>query len=110
MTPEDRIIVINAHPRIGLSPANLSTMSKNEQGAQDSMNTEEVLEQLNKLNDEYEEKFKFKFIVFVAGRPKSEIIPVIQERLNNSTTEEANKAVSEMMNIARDRLRKLSSS
>ena len=29
-----------------------------------------VLAELGRLNDEYEQKFGFKFIVWVAGRPK----------------------------------------
>jgi 2-oxo-4-hydroxy-4-carboxy--5-ureidoimidazoline (OHCU) decarboxylase len=40
-----------------------------------------VYEELRSLNEQYEEKFGFKFVVFVAGRPKAAIIPILQERL-----------------------------
>jgi len=101
---DDRIAVINAHPRIGLNPAQLSSLSKKEQGSQ---NTEEIFEELRKLNSEYEGKFGFKFVVFVNGRQKSEIIPVLRERLKSAREVELELGLSEMMAIAKDRLKKL---
>lgn len=37
LSPEDRLTVINAHPRIGLNPAQLSSLSKKEQGNQNDV-------------------------------------------------------------------------
>jgi allantoinase len=71
-----QIEVINAHPRIGLSPAALSTvsvLSYKEQGCQGEQKNSEVAavyDALRSLNELYENKFGFKFVVFVAGRPK----------------------------------------
>jgi allantoinase len=111
---EQQIDVINAHPRIGLSPATLSNMSSlsyKEQGCQGEQTNPEVTavyEALRLLNEQYENKFGFKFVVFVAGRPKIAIIPVLQTRLQNAKQEELHQGLSEMFLIAFDRLKKLS--
>lgn len=52
-----------------------TAMSYKEQGydrekAAEAEKLARVLEELGRLNDEYEKKFGFKFIVWVAGRPK----------------------------------------
>jgi 2-oxo-4-hydroxy-4-carboxy--5-ureidoimidazoline (OHCU) decarboxylase len=40
-------------------------------------------------------------------RPKSAIIPIIEQRLNNTASEELNTGLKAMLDIARDRLSKL---
>jgi len=62
-----------------------------------------VLTELAYLNQVYEEKFGFRFVVFVDGRPKSEILKVLQERLERSPDEELKTGLSELVAIARDR-------
>lgn len=48
------------------------------------------------------------FVVFVNGRSKEQIIPVLEQRLQNGSKEdELALGLSEMMAIARDRLKKL---
>ncbi len=69
--------------------------------------TEEVFAELRKLNDAYETKFGFKFVVFVNGRQKREIIPVLGERLEREREAELDLGLTEMMKIAYDRLKKL---
>jgi 2-oxo-4-hydroxy-4-carboxy--5-ureidoimidazoline (OHCU) decarboxylase len=68
---------------------------------------EQVYRRLKELNDLYEKKFGFKFVVWVAGRPKSAIIPILEQRLNNTASEELNTGLKAMLDIARDRLSKL---
>lgn len=103
MHEKDRIAVVNAHPRIGAPVATLSALSLQEQG-DTSANVSEKLEILNK---EYETQFGFKFVIFVNGRPKSEIVTVLQARLKNAGSEELETGLQAMMLIAHDRLRKL---
>ncbi len=55
------------------------------------------------LNQVYEEKFGFRFVVFVNRRPKSEIADVLRERLERTREEELETAVRELVAIARDR-------
>ncbi|CDH53179.1 aln1_dicdi ame: full probable allantoinase 1 [Lichtheimia corymbifera JMRC:FSU:9682] len=112
LTNEEKLEVINAHPRIGASKANLSAMSLKEQGYSERENAlskedEEINATLARLNEEYEQKYGFKFVVFVAGRPRKEIIPVIQERLaSNNREKELITGMTDMMLIAKDRLNK----
>ncbi|KAK9765953.1 hypothetical protein K7432_005304 [Basidiobolus ranarum] len=110
LTPEERIEVVNAHPRIGAAAKNLSQMSLQEQGiGKELTNEEKVLERLKELNQQYEEKYGFKFVVFVNGRSRAEIIPVLEQRLNNSDKQtELEIGLTDMLLIARDRLKKLS--
>ena len=101
MSVDERVAVLNAHPRIGANEGALSADSRREQGGAAS---DAVLEELAELNDRYEKKFGFRFVVFVAGRPRSAIVPVLRERLSRTRDQELATAVSELMAIARDRL------
>ena len=90
--------VLDAHPTIGARK--LSERSAVEQG---TGGHPAVLTTLAYLNQVYEEKFGFRFVVFVDGRPKSEILKVLQERLERSPDEELETGLSELVAIARDR-------
>ncbi|RUP50074.1 Oxo-4-hydroxy-4-carboxy-5-ureidoimidazoline decarboxylase [Jimgerdemannia flammicorona] len=111
LTREEKIEVINAHPRIGEHPANLSALSLKEQGYQErtvSPQEQQVNRTLAKLNENYEARYGFKFVVFVNGRPRTEIIKVIGQRLaTDNVDEELTTGLTDMMAIARDRLNKL---
>ncbi|KAJ3080305.1 hypothetical protein HK102_003146 [Quaeritorhiza haematococci] len=122
LNQEDRVLVINAHPRIGAAKQNLSALSFAEQGygkqteQQEQGQTRQLTEdeivnrRLEELNDAYEAKFGFRFVVFVAGRPRKAIIPVVEERMNNARNVELATGLRDMICIARDRLKKLSPS
>ncbi|KAI9021009.1 Oxo-4-hydroxy-4-carboxy-5-ureidoimidazoline decarboxylase [Phycomyces nitens] len=109
-TEQEKLEIINAHPRIGENKATLSAMSLKEQGYTQSTISaadQQVNDTLAKLNKAYEDKYGFKFVVFVAGRPRSEIIPVVQERIAaNDRAKELETGLTDMMLIARDRLKK----
>jgi 2-oxo-4-hydroxy-4-carboxy--5-ureidoimidazoline (OHCU) decarboxylase len=62
-----------------------------------------VLAELVSLNRAYEEKFGFPFIVFVNGRSRAELLPVLRERLDNTREQELDTALGELVAIARDR-------
>jgi 2-oxo-4-hydroxy-4-carboxy--5-ureidoimidazoline (OHCU) decarboxylase len=104
MTQEQRIAVLNAHPRIGADPASLSALSRREQGGRADLAT---LRELASLNDEYERRFNFRFVVFVAGRSKAEILSVFRERLRRSRDDELATGIDEFLSIARDRLTRI---
>ena len=92
----DRIATLNAHPRIGEHAAAMSARSQREQGA-------ELLPELDALNDDYERKFGFRFVVFVNRRPKAEIVEVLRSRLLNSREEELATGLQAILDIAADR-------
>jgi 2-oxo-4-hydroxy-4-carboxy--5-ureidoimidazoline (OHCU) decarboxylase len=102
MTEAERISVLDAHPRIGALPSSLSALSRAEQGAADDASAGE----LATLNDEYERKFGFRFVVFVNGRPRAEILEVLRQRLTRTRAEELATGIEEFLAITHDRLRK----
>jgi 2-oxo-4-hydroxy-4-carboxy--5-ureidoimidazoline (OHCU) decarboxylase len=98
---EEKLEALNAHPAIGARK--LSPASAREQGADaDPV----VLTELAYLNQVYEEKFGFRFVVFVNRRPKAEILEVLRERLQRTREEELDTAVEELVAIAADRWRR----
>jgi 2-oxo-4-hydroxy-4-carboxy--5-ureidoimidazoline (OHCU) decarboxylase len=64
-------------------------------------------EELAMLNELYEANFGFRYVVFVAGRPKTEIVPLIERALRNDREVELRRAVDDVIYIAGDRLRRL---
>jgi len=101
LSEEEKLEALNTHPAIGAK--NLSTRSSAEQGSDDDP---ETLAELERLNAEYEERFGFRFVVFVNRRSKSEIVPILRERLERSREEELDTAVKELVAIAEDRWRR----
>ena len=98
LTEEEKIATLNAHPRIGEDPHRLSARSLQEQGS-------DALPELARLNEEYERRFGFRFVVFVNRRPKSEIVEVLRRRLNGSRTAEMEAGLQAIVDIAEDRLK-----
>ena len=94
----ERVEALGAHPRIGERPP--SGHSAREQGSEEDP---EVLAELARLNREYEERFGFRFVVFVDGRPRSAIVPVMRERLARSREEELATGCDDLVAIAKDR-------
>ena len=100
LTDEEKKEVLDAHPAIGAKAT--SERSRREQGTDDDP---AVLTELAALNAEYEQRFGFRFVVFVNGRPRREIVPVLRERMTRSREEELRTAVDELVQIAVNRWR-----
>ena len=94
----EKLEALNAHPAIGAG--GLSARSAAEQGAEADPATAAELARLNRV---YEERFGFRFVVFVDKRPKAEILDVLRERLERPREEELETALRELVAIARDR-------
>ncbi|HEV2591483.1 MAG TPA: 2-oxo-4-hydroxy-4-carboxy-5-ureidoimidazoline decarboxylase [Gaiellaceae bacterium] len=92
--------VLDAHPAIGGKPT--SERSRREQGSDDDP---QVLAELAELNRAYEKKFGFRFVVFVNGRPRREIVPVLRERIGRTREQELETGVDELVQIAVNRWR-----
>ena len=91
LSNEEKAEALAAHPRIGEA-------SPEQRGDQAN-----VLAELAQLNRAYEEKFGFRFVVFVDRRPRSAIVPILRERLRRTREEELDTALGELVAIARDR-------
>jgi 2-oxo-4-hydroxy-4-carboxy--5-ureidoimidazoline (OHCU) decarboxylase len=90
--------LLDAHPAIGRKAT--SDRSAREQGTDDDP---AVLAVLAELNAAYEAKFDFRFVVFVNGRPRREIVPILRERLGRTREAELSTAVDELVQIAINR-------
>jgi 2-oxo-4-hydroxy-4-carboxy--5-ureidoimidazoline (OHCU) decarboxylase len=88
---EEKVEALAAHPRIG------------EASPEQRGDEPEVLAELAELNRAYEEKFGFRFVVFVDRRPRSAILPILRERLERTREEELETGLQELVAIARDR-------
>lgn len=104
MSDAEKVAVLDAHPRIGADPATLSAASHAEQGGGSGADDPRVLRKLTELNDAYERRFGFRFVVFVNGRPKAELVTVLRARLGRGRDDELATGMSEFLAIARDRL------
>jgi 2-oxo-4-hydroxy-4-carboxy--5-ureidoimidazoline (OHCU) decarboxylase len=102
LSEQEKLEALNAHPAIG-QRTGLSARSAAEQGADADP---AVLEALARLNREYEQKFGFRFVVFVNRRPKAEILEVLRRRIERPREEELDTAVGELVAIAEDRWRR----
>ena len=98
LTEQEQRQALNAHPAIGAR-----TLSKRSATEQGSGGHPAVLTELAYLNQVYEEKFGFRFVVFVDGRPKSEILEILQHGLERTREEELETGLRELVAIARDR-------
>ena len=99
LSEAEQLEALAAHPAIG-ARAGLSERSAAEQGSDaDPV----ILTELAYLNQVYEEKFGFRFVVFVNGRPKKEVLEVLRGRLERTREQELEAALGELVAIARDR-------
>jgi len=98
LSDEEKKEVLDAHPAIGATKG-LSARSAAEQGSDEAPELEE-------LNRRYEERFGFRFVVFVDRRPKSELVPILRERLERTREQELATALDELVSIAEDRWRR----
>jgi 2-oxo-4-hydroxy-4-carboxy--5-ureidoimidazoline (OHCU) decarboxylase len=87
----DQVAALATHPRIG-------EPSEEQRGAEP-----DVLAELARLNDEYEHRFGFELVVFVDGRTRAELLPVLRERLGRTRGEELETGLRSLCAIARDR-------
>jgi 2-oxo-4-hydroxy-4-carboxy--5-ureidoimidazoline (OHCU) decarboxylase len=103
MPEDEQLELIDAHPRLGAPPASVSAASFREQGY--DRETSVAIADLERLNRAYEEKFGFRFCVFVNGRSRPELVPVLEAALKADRDAEIPRALGDVVAIARDRFR-----
>jgi 2-oxo-4-hydroxy-4-carboxy--5-ureidoimidazoline (OHCU) decarboxylase len=104
MPEDERIELIDAHPRLGAPPATVSSASFREQGY--DRETTAAIADLDRLNAAYEAQFAFRYCVFVNGRSRPELVPVLEAALRADRDDEIERAVHDVVAIARDRFSK----
>jgi 2-oxo-4-hydroxy-4-carboxy-5-ureidoimidazoline decarboxylase len=115
MPEDEQVELIDAHPRLGAPPGTVSKMSYTEQGydretgtAADAEAEIDVARELERLNDAYEARFRFRYCVFVAGRPREALLPGLAAALDADRDHELHRALDAVVDIAMDRHAKLS--
>jgi 2-oxo-4-hydroxy-4-carboxy--5-ureidoimidazoline (OHCU) decarboxylase len=110
MPREEQQELIDAHPRIGAPPGSVSAHSYAEQGYdRESASVEAEAERtrvaatLDRLNAAYEDRFGFRYVIFVAGRPRSAIVPLMEAALDADPEGERVRALADVIAVARDR-------
>ena len=91
LSDADKLAALETHPRIG------------ERSSEQHGDDPRVLAELADLNLAYEEKFGFRFVVFVDRRPRREIVPILRARLERTREHELDTALDELVSIAEDR-------
>jgi 2-oxo-4-hydroxy-4-carboxy--5-ureidoimidazoline (OHCU) decarboxylase len=111
---EEQLELLDAHPRIGAPPGSVSALSFVEQGydqeaalAEAESERARVQVSLDRLNREYESTFGFRYVIFVAGRPRAEIVPLMEAALLAEPIVERERALQDVVAIARDRAIKM---
>ena len=80
----------------------MSALSRAEQEAFD----DDVESEVRLLNEAYERRFGFRFVVFVNRRPRSEISAEMRERMARGRDEEMEDGLRAVIDIAEDRMRR----
>jgi 2-oxo-4-hydroxy-4-carboxy-5-ureidoimidazoline decarboxylase len=116
----EQLELIDAHPRLGAPPESVSAMSFVEQGydraaaerAAHDATTERarVAAELDRLNAAYEDRFGFRYCVFVAGRPRSALLAGFEAALVADRSTELARAIDAVIDIAADRAARVGAS
>lgn len=101
---DEQLELIDGHPRIGALPSSVSATSFREQGYDRDPGTTELQAKLDRLNEQYEAKFGFRYVIFVNGRSRSAIADDMEEALSGQRDTELARALSDVFAIARHRL------
>ena len=99
--------IFNLHPKLAIEKKLTSFSSKEQSKAQLDKCTKEELLEFEKLNFNYEKKFRFPFIIAVKGKNKNEILINFRSRFDNDFETEFNRAKLEVMKIALLRLEEI---
>ena len=99
--------ILNAHPKLAVEK-NLTEHSNKEQSRANLKNcTQEEYDEFKILNNNYEKKFGFPFIIAVKGKDKIEILNNFRQRINNSVELEFKESKKQVKKIALFRLEEL---
>jgi 2-oxo-4-hydroxy-4-carboxy--5-ureidoimidazoline (OHCU) decarboxylase len=109
MPEDEQVELLAAHPRLGADPKTVSTLSHAEQGYDDDAPEPDawVAEELTALQEAYEDRFGFRFVVFVAGRPLRDLLPLLEHAASGDRDEELRRGLDDTILIAADRYRTL---
>ena len=99
--------ILKSHPKLAIEK-NLTEHSSKEQSRSNLKNcTKEEFAEFTNLNNKYEKKFGFPFIIAVKGKDKLEILNNFRQRINNDVEFEFEESKKQVKKIALFRLDEL---
>ena len=101
---EKIVKIFNLHPKLAIEKKLTNFSSKEQIGAQLNSCTKEELLEFEKLNLDYEKRFKFPFIIAVKNKNKNDILKSFRKRIDNDYETEFKEAKAQVMKIALFRL------
>ena len=63
----------------------------------------ELARELARLNDAYEARFGFRYVIFVAGRPRAAIVPLLTAAIDGDPLAERERGLRDVVHIGRAR-------
>lgn len=107
-SPEIQLALIQSHPNLackGIRTANITAHSQSEQsGAGLDQCTQQEADLLLNLNQTYQQKFGFPFMLAIKGYNKTEIIEQFQKRVDNDKQQEFDGALQQVYKVVLWRL------
>ena len=104
---EKIIEIFNLHPKLAIEKKLTSFSSKEQIGAKLNTCTEEELAEFKNLNEQYQTKFAFPFIIAVKGKSKNDILNSFRKRIENNFNDEFEEAKQQVKKIASLRLNEI---
>ena len=103
----ENLNILRAHPKLAVEK-NLTEHSNQEQSRANLKScTQKEFDEFTKLNNEYEKKFNFPFIIAVKDKDKIEILNNFRQRINNDIEFEFKESKKQVKKIALFRLDEL---
>lgn len=112
LEPHDWREAFRSHPKIGEQKAAAAVSDESKrwsEAEQSGVNNAaaQTMQALAELNQKYEEKFGYIFIVCATGKSPEEMLAILRDRLENHGEEELRIAAAEQAKITKLRLQKL---
>ena len=104
---EQIIVILNLHPKLAIEKKLTSFSTKEQSGAELDKCSKEELVEFDRLNFDYEKKFKFPFIIAVKGKSKNQILENFKSRISNNYKKEFQEAKKQVKKIALFRLNEI---
>ena len=99
--------IFNLHPKLAIEKKLTTFSSKEQTGAELNTCTKEELIEFEDLNEQYQKKFGFPFIIAVKGKNKNEILDSFRQRVKNNFEVEFSEAKLQVKKIASFRLNEI---
>ena len=109
---EDWLEAFHSHPKIGEKKAEAEVAAEAQRWSEDEQSgiqksAGRTLDELAHLNNEYEKRFGYIFIVCASGKSSEEMLNILRARFENDEEAELRIAAAEQAKITRLRLNKL---